>query len=99
MINQFFTTLFTIKRMAYTANKATLTTAGTFSGHLQQIVQERVSALAGAYKVSHSIWCDPSVSVNLGDVLESGAKKYIVQAVQYNDHLGGNKHLEILVKQ
>lgn len=97
-IERFYTTTFTIKRMVYTGDKSALQSAGTFNGYIQQLSQSKVQELAGALKVSHSIWCSVDTVVNLGDQLEVGAIKYAVRAIQTNN-TGGNQHLELLVEK
>jgi hypothetical protein len=96
MIEKFYTTAFTVKRMtAYVSGKSSLWTVGTFNGHLQQANAELIADLANAYSVSHTIWCDIATNVQAGDTLEVGSDKYSVRAVQFNE-VGQNKHLEIM---
>lgn len=97
-IERFYNTTFTVKRMVYTANKAAQQSAGTFVGYVQQLAQEKVAQMAGALKVSHSIWCPVATDVKLGDVLEVGTDKYAVRAIQ-NNNTGGNQHLQLLVEK
>lgn len=98
MITGFYTTTFTVKRMVYTGAKSALSTIGTFSGHIQQLAQEKVAELAGALKVSHSVWCAVDTDVNLGDQLTAGSDVYSVRAIQKNN-VGNNTHLELLVEK
>lgn len=97
-IERFYTTTFTVKRFGYTANKGSLSTQGTFEGHLQQEDIERIQNLASKFTVSHSIWCAVGTDVNIGDQLETGGEKYTVRAIQTNNY-GDNDHLELLVEQ
>jgi len=96
MIEKFYTTIFTAKRMVYTANKSSLSSNGTFDGHLQQAAPELVASLADTYKLSHTIWCSRSEDVQSGDQLETGGNKYTVQSVQDNS-TGNNDHYELHV--
>jgi len=97
-IENFYTTTFTVKRFAYTGTKGSLSTQGTFVGHLQQALIEQVANIASKFTISHSIWCATDTDVNLGDQLEEGGDKYTVKAIQTNNY-GGNDHLELLVEK
>lgn len=98
MISNFYTTTFTAKRMVYTGDKSALSSITGFNGHIQQLTQEKVAELAGALKVSHSVWCPVGTSVQLGDQITENGNTYAVRAIQKNN-VGNNTHLELLVEK
>ena len=105
MINGFYTTTFTVKRMVYGGsdvggdnNKSALETQGTFDGHIQQAKPDLIASLAQTYTLDHIIWCDRSEDVQKGDQLEEGSNKYTIEAIQDNS-TGDNNHYELHVSK
>lgn len=99
MISRFFTTTFTVYRLTYTGNKGSYGSSGTFMGHLQQASQEDIINGRQQESITHTIWCAPSTNVKVSDRLAADGRSYTVRAIQENDSVGANQHLEVLVER
>ncbi len=97
-IETYYTTTFSVERMAYTGDKSALSTVGTFVGHLQQAIIDTVEFYANRFTITHSVWCATSTDVQVGDVLTVGSDVYTVRALQKN-LVGNNEHYELAVEQ
>lgn len=98
-IDRFYTQTFTVSRLTYTGYKGAYATIGTIKGHLQQKVQEEGLSQMNQPNLQYTVWCDPSSNVKENDILIDGARQYTVIAIQENDFVGKNKHLELLVNR
>jgi hypothetical protein len=102
MIENFYTTYFTINRATWdidTDNNpfSTETEVGTMYGHIQQAEAGLVQSLGLNFSNAYSIWCPVDTQVRAGDTLNSVAGLFSVKAVQkYN--VGGNKHLQLVAQ-
>lgn len=102
MINDFYTTLFTVKRLEWTEDEdynqySVIASVGSFSGHIQQASPELTQSLGLSFSKTFTIWCAVDEDVEEGDVLDSAEGEYLVKAVQKNN-LGANAHLELVVE-
>ena len=100
MINEFFTTLYVIKRASWLTDEENnpysgLVEVDQFMGHIQQAQAELIQSLALSLTTAFTIWCPIDTPVLSGDILESVDGQYSVKAVQKNN-IGGNKHLQII---
>ena len=105
MIALKFTTVFTVKRQAWTTeivgdktiDKSDESTAGTFLGYRQQATAEYVQSLGLQLSKPHSIWCPVDANVVEGDILTSTYGVDKVRAVQINRD-GNDAHKELVVE-
>ena len=99
-IERFYTTTFTVTRMAWTGESSAETSAGTFSGHIQQARPEFAEQIAEAWGKTFGVWCAKGTDVDPGDTLTittgDYAGTYNVKNVQTNA-VGANQHLELTV--
>lgn len=100
-IERFYTTTITQKRHGYTGDKSSLSTLGTFNGHIQVAQQDRVQQFDQSLNISHLIWCEQNQDIKIGDILEASGNTYKVKLI--NDmnisSTGQNQHLELEVEQ
>lgn len=97
-ISRFYTTTFTVYRQVYVGNKSSLSSIGTFDGHIQQASPEIAEFIGISFSKAFTVWCDESEDVQESDVIEDGATQYIVRAKQNNVAAGDNKHLQLIVQ-
>jgi len=98
MIENFYTTSFTVSRLSYAGGKGTYASVGTFYGHMQQAQTLTAEQLPNRFAEVHSVWCDESTDVKAGDRINDGTNDYKVQGVQLNN-VGLNRHKELLVNK
>jgi NhaP-type Na+/H+ and K+/H+ antiporter len=96
MIERFYTTTATKKRMVYTNDKSTLSGTTTFNCHIQ-MAGSRTQEFDATLKISHIIWCQKDTDVKVGDVLEVGSIKYKVKFIETHiiTSTGENQHKEL----
>jgi len=102
MISDFFTTLYVVKRSAWSTDEegnpySGEVEVGSFMGHIQDAQAELVASLGLTLTKMFTIWCPVSSSVLAGDTLESIQGIYSVKAIR-TFNIGDNKHLEIVVQ-
>ena len=102
MINEFFTTLYVIKRASWLTDEENnpysgLVEVDQFMGHIQQAQAELIQSLALSLTTAFTIWCPVDTLVLAGDILESVDGQYSVKAIQKNN-VGSNKHLQLIVQ-
>jgi len=98
-IERFFTTTFNVTRQLWSGDSSSEIVKSSFAGQLQQLDQEKVEQLDIDFSTAFAVWCDDSVNVQEGDILDDGTFTYSVEAVMRNDHNGVNKHKELLVQR
>lgn len=98
MIDRFFTTTFTVKRMVWYEESGELQDAISFSGHIQQATMELVQSLGLSLTNAFTLWCSPTVDLQIGDQVASGGKYYSVKALNTRDYAGVNKHIEAIIE-
>jgi len=98
MITDFFTTAFTVKRMVWYEESGELQDAITFYGHIQQATMELTKSLGLSMTNTFTLWCRPTVDLQIGDQIASGGKYYSVKALNTRDYAGVNKHIEALIE-
>lgn len=94
MINNFYNSTATIKRLTYSGNKGTYANQTTIVGHLQQANPFFQQQLAQIYTLSHLFWCASDALVNINDNLTIDNITYSVKGIQSNNY-GVNKHKEL----
>ena len=105
MIALKFTTVFTVKRQAWTTeivgdktiDRSEEATAGTFLGYRQQASPEYVQSIGLQISKPHTIWCPVDANVVEGDVLQSTYGVDRVRYMQINRD-GNNSHKELVVE-
>lgn len=99
MIERFYTTSFTVKRMVWAGGKSSLSEVATFDGHIQQGTDERFQEYKGlTFTKAFTIWAPTSVNVVEGDIVNDGTNDYSVRLFQ-NREIGANSHNEIIVEK
>ena len=103
-INRLFTKEFVAYRYEVVTDienfKSTqLVEQGSFNGHIQQYNPNPDENLNLNFTVSHRIWTLPTTDVLEGDIINEGENNYAVRAIQRNDFIGDNKHIELLVEK
>lgn len=97
MIERFYTTSFTTKRLSYNVNDVgTYSSHTTFDGHIQQARPELNEILKNQLVNVFIIWCDEATDVQVGDLVDDGTREYVVKEIQRNT-VGDNQHLELIV--
>jgi hypothetical protein len=99
MIDRYFTTLFTVKRMLWTGESGELQDAVSFYGHIQQASMDLAKSLGLAMTKTFTLWCSPVTNLLMGDELLSNGKYYTVRALMVRDYAGVNKHIEAVIEQ
>lgn len=101
-IERFFTDTFTVRRLEYTDNIGTMTTQGTFEGHIQQFTGASTGMdTFGAFMwtKSFTVWCPLDTDVQEGDsIVDSNGVTYSVRTRKVLN-LGGNQHVQIQVER
>lgn len=102
MINDFYQTLFVIKRNAWTEDEdgnafSGLAEVAQFMGHIQQASADLVESLGLTFTKSFSIWCPVDTNLEEGDILETVQGNYSVKAIKKFD-IGSNKHIQAVVQ-
>lgn len=102
MIEDFFTTLFTVNRSAWTTDGegnpySTESEGETFYGHIQQANAELVQHLGLSLTKAFSVWCARDTDVKAGDTIATNGTTYSVRAVQDNA-TGDSEHFELIVE-
>lgn len=102
MIQDFFTTSFTIKRAGWVSDGdgnlySTESTNTTFYGHKQQATPELAQSLGLSFTKTFTVWCPVDTAVVEGDTIDDGTYVYSVRAVMQNN-VGDNTHLELIVE-
>ena len=95
-IERFYTTTFTVYRLAYVANKGSYSSNGTFLGHIQQAQAELQEQLVDMFSRMFIVWCAVGTDIQEGDRINDGTNDYKVKAVRLNN-VGANTHLEVVV--
>lgn len=98
MINDFYTTQFTVSSMIWYEDSSELETSLTFMGHIQRMSPELSENLGLTFTKACVIWCPLSTQVQAGDVLTAGLYQYNVRATK-EFAMGGNSHLELFVER
>lgn len=98
MINRFFTTLFTNKRMVWYEEAGEEQTSITFYGHIQQASPDLAQSLGMTYTKTFIIWCPLATNVSVGDNLVNGSYTYSVKSI-IERSVGTNTHLELVVEK
>jgi hypothetical protein len=98
-ITRFYTTLFTIQRPVWANDKSSLQSVGSFYGHKQPTNPELTESLGFAMTKTFTIWCSPLTDVKAGDIINDGTYQYNVRALNNNNYLGGNTHLQIIAER
>lgn len=100
MIDRFFTTSITNKRMSWSNESSAEVSVGTFKGHIQQAGPEHSELVGEAWGQTFLIWCAIGTDIEAGDsiTVASGTYSgtYSVKNVQNND-TGVNAHLEVTI--
>ena len=100
MIERFYTTTFSSKRMVWDNDSAVDTTLSSFVGHIQQATPEYSQDVALAFGKTFLVWCAVGTDVESGDTLTVATGNY---AGTYNvkmkmlNAIGANQHLELTV--
>lgn len=102
MIQDLFTTYFTINRATWTADEegnaySAESEVGTFYGHIQQVSPNKVASLGLTLTDPYSIWCPIDTQVKAGDTVVSVNGQFSVKAIQINN-VGDNKHLQLVAQ-
>lgn len=98
MINDFFTTTFTISKMTWSGESSEMSTTGTFLGYIQQASPALAEQLGLNFTKTFTIWCPVDTQVKENDSLDDGTASYSVKAINKRDY-GENKHLELVVEK
>ena len=75
-IERFFTISFNLTRQVWVGDSSASVVKSSFMGHLQQLNQEKVEQLGLDFSIAFQVWCDDSVNVQEGDVLDDGTWTY-----------------------
>lgn len=99
-IQRFFTKTFTVKRQVWTSNKSSISTIGTFKGHIQQTKVELVKELGLSYANSYTLYCPHTTNILKEDIVEYGTDVYSVRQIAIKDYgTVTNKHLQIILEK
>lgn len=98
MINQFYTTQFTVKRQAWNGERSGLVQVATFMGHLQQASSELAQNYGMAVSKTFVVWCSLDSNVKVGDKLEETVNSYFVKESSIRA-VGNNQHLELILER
>lgn len=99
-IERFFTKTFTTKRQVWVNNKSSISTIGTFKGHLQQTKVELVRELGLSFGNTYTLYCPHDTNILREDLLEYGGDTYSVRQIAQKDYATtANKHLQIIIEK
>lgn len=98
-IKRFFTVTITVTRMTWSNESAAKTSAGSFSGHVQQARPEFIEQIGEVMGTVFLVWCAQDTNVQVGDTLTIAtgdyAGTYSVKNLQ-NNATGDNEHIELV---
>lgn len=102
MIEEFFTTLFTITRPIWKIDNLNNSYSEeevitTFSGHIQQASAELAQNLALSFSKTYSVWCPVSTNILEGDTITTTTQIFSVRAI-IDNAIGDNKHKQLVVQ-
>jgi hypothetical protein len=102
MIDDFFTTLFTVSRLVWKTDTfnnrySEQGIVTTFYGQIQQASAELVQSLALSLTKSYLIWCPLNTNAIEGDTLMTTTQVFSVKAVM-DYAIGDNKHKQLVVQ-
>lgn len=98
MIDRFFTTTFTVKRMSWSNESSAEISKTSISGCIQQATAELAEGYRLDFTKAYSVWCTASADVEVGDTLANGSDTYSVKAII--DYLqGSNTHKELICEK
>lgn len=106
MIEDFFTTTFTVMRPEWDEDEdgnrySELLPSASFDAHIQQASLELVQHFALSLAKAYAIWAPADADVRQGDQLtDEDGNLYVVRAVMQNNLVAGaaNPHLELAVE-
>lgn len=99
MIKRFYTTTFTVKTITWSGDSnASLASATSFDGHIQQTESRLAENLGMRFTETFTVWCDKDTTIFPNDRITSGGVTYIVKFVQQR-FVGNNQHLELIVER
>jgi len=84
--------------MVWYEESGELQDAITFYGHIQQATMELTKSLGLSMTNTFTLWCGPTVDLQIGDQIASGGKYYSVKALNTRDYEGVNKHIEAIIE-
>ena len=103
MIQDFFNTTFTVKRMVWAVDGSgndysSESSVGTFLGYAQQSGPELAQYVGLAFTKTFTVYCGTDADVTEGDALIANNYRYHVKAAQSFTQ-GMNAHLELICER
>lgn len=98
MIERFYTTNFSVRRMVWSGDSSSEQSIESFMGHIQQAAAELSESMGLSFSKAFTIWCPVDTDIEDGDAVTDGEWLYTVKAVRENK-VGINQHLEVVVER
>lgn len=98
MINRFFNTTFTIKRMVWSGESSSEVDQTSCSGHIQQARMDMIRNTAMSFTRSFTIWLPIGTNIQIGDTIDDGNYTYSIKEINQRNY-GREQHLQVLAEK